>query len=66
MKQHSGWGGRREGAGGKPKPKALKQRNRVAIMLTDAELAQLRRHAAQRSLGTVARELMLAALRRRA
>lgn len=67
-KDHPGWGGRREGAGGVAKPARERQRNRTVVTLTDAELAALKRHARERDLaiGTAARELMLEALRRRA
>jgi hypothetical protein len=45
-KKKSGWGGRRPGAG-RPKgsgtgPSPFSRRNRVAVMLTDAELKKLR------------------------
>lgn len=68
-KKKSGWGGARPGAGrpkgsGKgPSPNARK--NRVAIMLTDTELAKLTRASRRKDkpIATLAYELMARALR---
>ena len=68
-KAKRGWGGARPGAG-RPKgsgsgPSPHARRNRVAIMLTDAELAKLRRIAGRkgRPVATLAYELMARGLR---
>ena len=55
--------GRPPGTGGPPENV---RRNRVAILLTDAELAKLHRMAEERDLpfGTLAHELLARALRR--
>lgn len=49
-----------------PAPPEQVRRNRVVVMLTDAELAALHRvaDAAARPLGTVAHELLTRALRK--
>lgn len=39
----SGWGGRRRGAGAKPKPADEKRGNRLAVFLTDAQLEALKK-----------------------
>jgi len=70
-KKKGTWGGRREGAG-RPKgsgkgPSPLSRRNRVAVMLSDVELAKLER-IAQRSgtpIATAAYKLIAAALPKR-
>lgn len=51
-----------------PKPEAEVRRNRVVILLTDAELAELHRRAdgEGRPIGTTAHALMAGALRKRA
>ena len=69
-KKNSGWGGSRRGAG-RPKgsgsgPSPNARVNRIAIMLTDAELAKLERIALRKDVpvATLAYELMAAGLRR--
>lgn len=57
-------GGRRKGAGRKPLGE-LKQRNRVTVLLTDQELAELKRAAGEESHGTYVRRLLLRHLARR-
>lgn len=61
-----GWGGPRRGSGRKPAVPGEIRRNRVAVLLTDAELAVLHRLAESRELplGTVAYELLSKGLRR--
>lgn len=69
MAAKGGWGGPRKGAGRKAgfgkAPEEIR-RNRVVVMLTDAELAALHRIAGARDLplGTVAYELVAKALKR--
>ena len=55
------------GAGRPPGPVEDLRRNRIAFMVTDAELARLERLAKERKLplGTVAYEIVERALRRR-
>ena len=69
-KRSNGWGGARPGAG---RPRGSGQgasptarRNRVSLMLSDAELAKLERLADRRGLplATLAHRLLAAALRR--
>jgi hypothetical protein len=66
MKKGS-WGGPRRGSGKKPAPPETVRRNRVAVMLTDAELAKLHRLAEEKNLplGTVAYEFVGRGLARR-
>ena len=61
-----GWGGPRRGSGRKPVIAGEIRRNRVAVMLTDAEWSTLTRLADKRELplGTVAYELLSKGLRR--
>ena len=61
-----GWGGPRRGSGRKSAVPGEIRRNRVAVMLTDTELATLHRLAESRELplGTVAYELLSKELRR--
>lgn len=67
-KKELGWprkgAGRKPGGGG---PVTVIRRNRVVVMLTDGELANLRRVAEGRELplGTVAHEFVARALTRR-
>ena len=63
-----GPGGARAGAGRKPGPPELVRRNRVAMMLTDAELAELERRADRSGepLGTTAYKIVAASLSRSA
>ena len=65
VKRSKGPGGARPGAGRKAGPPELVRRNRVVVMLTDAELANLERIASDRAIGTVAYELLAAAINRR-
>ena len=60
------WGGPRKGSGRKATPGEVR-RNRVVVMLTDAELAKLHRWAEQKDLplGTVAYQVVARALARR-
>ena len=62
------WGGSRVGAGRKPGPRGLVRRHRVVVMLTDAELARLRRAARGEGvpLGALAYRVLAAWLNRRA
>jgi len=55
----------RPGAGRKPKPPSEKQRNRVVVMLTDAELRALEDAAEDGALGTYARRVLIRHLARR-
>lgn len=69
MAAKKGWGGPRKGAGRKAgfgKAPEDVRRNRVVVMLTDAELAALHRFAESRDspLGTAAYELLSKGLRR--
>ena len=59
--------GRRKKVGRPPKAPEEKRRNRLTITLTDGELAKLNRIAedTEQPLGTVAREIVARALRRR-
>ena len=65
-----GWGGPRKG-GGRPKGSGLPieqiRRNRVVVMLTDAELARIKRIAHDEDLpvGTALYEICKRSLRRR-
>ena len=64
------WGGPRKGAGRKPGfggPPEQVRRNRVAIMLTDAELVKLQKLADEKDLplGTTAYEFVARGLKRR-
>ena len=61
------WGGPRRGAGRTPAPADTVRKNRVAIMLTDAELAKLQKLADEKELplGTVAYEFVARGLKRR-
>ena len=63
-----GPGGARPGAGRKPGPPELVRRNRVVVMLTDAELAELERRAERNDapLGAVAYKIVAASLARSA
>ena len=63
-----GPGGARPGAGRKPLPAEVARRNRVAVMLTDGELAELERRAkrSDEPLGTVAYKIVAASLARSA
>ena len=47
-----------------PKRRSEKQRNRVVVMLTDAELREVRRRAGETPLGTWLHELLVRVLRR--
>jgi hypothetical protein len=60
------WGGPRKGSGRKATGREVR-RNRVTIMLTDAELAKLHRWADEKDLpfGSVAYEIVARALARR-
>jgi len=58
-------GGRRPGAGRKPKPPGERQRNAVVAKLTDDEFKQLRRVAGETGLGTYVRTLILRHLARK-
>lgn len=58
-------GGRREGAGRKPKLAREKQRHSVTAKLTDAELAALEKAADGAPLGAYVRAILLRALARR-
>ena len=69
-KKSSGWGGSRRGAG-RPKgsgsgPSPNARVNRIAVMLTDVELAKLERIAVRKRLpvATLAYQLMSGALRK--
>ena len=57
------WGGVRKGAGRPPKARAEVQRNRVVLLLTDNEYERLRSRAEGRAIGTVAREILVRALK---
>ncbi len=63
-----GPGGARAGAGRKPGPPEKVRRNRVVVMLTDAEHEQLEGHArrAKEPLGATAYKIVAAFLRRSA
>jgi len=63
----SGPGGPRPGAGRPRTPSEQIQRNRVVVLLPDAEFQKLERWADERrlALGTMAREIIERALRRR-
>ena len=65
--RRTGRGGPRPGAGRPRGPSGDLRRNRIAFMVTDAELAKLERLAKERRLplGTVAYEIVERALRRR-
>ena len=69
-RRKAGWGGARPGAGrprgSGPGPSADARRNRVAIMLSDLELARLERMARRRKLplATLAHALLRQALLR--
>ena len=65
--KRTGQGGPRPGSGRPRGPVADVRRNRVVVMLTDAELAKLHRMAEERALpfGTVAYEIVARALARR-
>ena len=67
VKKRNGRGGARPGSGPKPKARSKLRRNRVVVLLTDAEHTKLRRAADARNLplGTVAYELLSKALTRR-
>ena len=60
------WGGPRKGSGRKATPGGGR-RNRVVVMLTDAELAKLHRWAEEKDLplGSIAYEIVGRALARR-
>ncbi len=60
-------GGARKGAGRKPAEPGSVRRNRVVVLLVDADFEALQRQAAQRDVpvGTMAHELLSKALRRR-
>lgn len=60
-----GRGGARPGAGRPAGPPELVRRNRIVVLLADAELDRLERIAGERPLGTVAYELLSAAIKRR-
>ena len=69
-RKSGGWGGARPGAG-RPRgsgkgPSAHARKNRVAVMLTDLELAKLVRIAKRRNrpVATLAHQLISRALRR--
>ena len=64
--KRTGRGGPRPGSGRPKGPEAEVRRNRVAIMLTDAELAKLHRLAERKDLplGTAAYEIVARALGR--
>ena len=47
-----------------PKPHADKQRNRVVVMLTDAELREVQRRAGETPLGTWLHERLVRGFRR--
>ncbi len=64
-KRKKGRGGRRAGAGRKPKPKGEKQANAVASSFTDSEYAKLRDAAGEEPPGTYIRRLVLRHLARR-
>lgn len=61
------WGGPRKGAGRRSTVPGEIRRNRVAFMVTDAELVKLEALAAERDLptGTAAYEIVAKVLRRR-
>jgi hypothetical protein len=63
----TGRGGPRPGAGRPRRPSEEIQRNRVVVLLADAEFEKLERWADERrlALGTLAREIIERALRRR-
>jgi hypothetical protein len=65
--RRTGRGGPRPGSGRPKGPEADLRRNKVAFMVTDAELAKLQRLASERVLpvGTVVYEIVERALRRR-
>jgi len=65
--KRTGRGGPRPGSGRPRRPVAEVRRNRVVVMLTDAELATLHRLADEKGLpfGTVAYEIVARALARR-
>ena len=67
-KRKRGPGGARPGAGRKPGPPESVRRNRVVVMLTDAELAGLKRRAAKdgNPMGTAAYKIVAASLARSA
>jgi hypothetical protein len=71
VRKKSMWGGPRKGAGRPPGtgpgPSPHSRRNRVVIMLSDAELVKLRKLARQQDLplGTVAYEIVARSLKRR-
>lgn len=60
----SGWGGRREGAGGKPKPIAERRRHAVLLRLSDVELRAIEAAAEGSPLATWIRDAALRAARR--
>ncbi len=61
------WGGARPGAGRKAGPQEQVRRNRVTVLLTDAEFALLHRVAKQKNapVGTAAHEIISRSLARR-
>jgi hypothetical protein len=56
-------GGRRPGAGPKPKPATERRDKRVMLSLTPREFARLQRAAGRRPVAVFAREFLLARLR---
>jgi hypothetical protein len=64
-KRASGWGGRREVAGGKPLPDSERRRHAALVRLSDAELAAIEKAAAGEPLATWIRTAALRAARRR-
>jgi hypothetical protein len=65
--KRTGRGGPRTGSGRPRGPASNVRRNRVVVMVTDAEIAKLQRIAAERGLpfGTVAYQLLAGVLARR-
>ena len=63
--QRKRWGGTRPGSGPKPKPRDMKQSNKIMVSLTDAELDELRETVGDQKLATYIRDLLLKHLARR-
>ena len=63
--KRNGRGGARPGSGPKPTKPSERRRNRVVILLTDAELERVERSAKGKHLGGFAREILLRSVSRR-
>ena len=64
-KKQNGRGGARPGSGPKPRPRAELRRNRVILLLTDAEYAELEKVSRGEPVNVFARSLVLRYMVRR-